>query len=58
MSMLKAFFEINPSTRDLFQNLNIWKCGEQYRQEQGKYPVICLSFYDFTESDWEQAGFE
>jgi len=55
MSMLKAFFEKNPDTTDLFQDLNIWQCGERYRTEQGKYPVIYLSFMDFSSSDWKSA---
>ena len=55
MSMLKTFFEINPDTADLFHDLKIWQCGEKYRRLQGKYPVIYLSFFDFSEPNWEQA---
>jgi len=55
MSMLKAFFEKNPNTANLFQDLKIWQCGDRYRAEQGKYPVIYLSFFNFSEPDWEQA---
>jgi len=53
--MLKAFFEKNPNTANLFQDLKIWQCGDRYRAEQGKYPVIYLSFFNFSEPDWEQA---
>ena len=55
MSMLKAYFEMNADTAELFRDLKIWQCGERYRAEQGKYPVIYLSFFDFSEPDWEQA---
>lgn len=55
MSMLKYFFEINAETADLFENLDIWTCGDKYRVCQGKYPVISLTFFDFSEPDWTQA---
>lgn len=54
MSMLKAFFEID-SDQTIFENLKIWQCGEKYRSEQGKYPVVYFSFYNFSEITWEDA---
>ena len=47
MTMLQAFFEIPMDGKDTshyFTNLQIWQQGEKYRAEQGKYPVIFLSF--------------
>ena len=49
MSMIQTFFE-NPSdghdTSHYFKNLKIWQSGEKYTSEQGKRPVIALSFKD------------
>ena len=62
-STLKAFFEKPgsssdvPATEDtsqLFQNREIWGCGEEYQKEQGKYPVISLTFKDCKASTWEK----
>lgn len=44
MSMLECFFSTKYAGRgDLFEGLDIWK-DERYRQLQGTYPVIFLSF--------------
>ena len=44
MSMLEQFFSIGYANRsDLFEGLSIWQ-EEKYRQLQGTYPVIALSF--------------
>jgi len=44
MSMLECFFSIQyPEHKNLFEGLTIWK-DEKYRELQGKYPVIFLSF--------------
>ena len=44
MSMLEHFFSIEYADRgDLFEGLSIWK-EEKYRELQGTYPVIFLSF--------------
>ena len=44
MSMLEQFFSLNYKDRgDLFEGLFIWE-EETYRQLQGTYPVISLSF--------------
>lgn len=44
MSMLECFFSNQYADRgDLFEGLEIWK-EEKYRQLQGTYPVIFLSF--------------
>lgn len=44
MSMLNCFFSNRYENRtDLFEGLNIWK-NEKFRNLQGKFPVIFLSF--------------
>ena len=47
MDMLKTFFEISDTdTSCYFKDKKIWGCGEKYHREQGKYPVIFISFKD------------
>ena len=58
MSMLQAFFEKPADGKDTshyFKNLKIWQCGEKYTSEQGKRPVIMLSFKDMKMSSFELA---
>jgi len=44
MSMVEQFFSVDYAGRgDLFEGMNIWK-EEKYRDLQGKFPVISLSF--------------
>ena len=55
MSMLETFFSNKYSNRgDLFENLNIWK-DEKYKDIQGTYPVINLSFANIKETTYEMA---
>ena len=55
MSMLEIFFSNKYQNRgDLFEHLNIWHY-EEYRQLQGTYPVIFLSFANIKESTFERA---
>ena len=52
MSMTEQFFSIKYAGRsDLFEGLSIWQ-EEQYRQLQGTYPVISLSFASIKEEDY------
>lgn len=54
MDMLRVFFEISDEdTSVYFRDKAIWKCGEEYRQHQGKYPVIFLTFKDVKFDTWE-----
>ena len=54
MDMLRVFFEISEEdTGRYFQDKAIWKCGEEYRKHQGKYPVIFLTFKDVKFDTWE-----
>ncbi len=55
MSMLEYFFSIEYAGRtDLFEDLFIW-AEEKYRQLQGSYPVIFISFADIKESTFADA---
>ena len=54
MNMLEVFFSNQYENRaDLFEHLNIWQ-HEEYRQLQGTYPVIFLSFANIKESTFEK----
>lgn len=54
MDMLRVFFEISKENTDKhFEDKAIWKCGEEYRSHQGKYPVIFLTFKDVKFDTWE-----
>ena len=60
MTMLRTFFEKNlygKDTSHYFQNLKIWQTGEEYRSEQGKRPVIYLTFKDIKQDNYEEALF-
>ena len=53
MSMIEQFFSVDYTGRsDLFEDLFIWQ-HEQYRQIQGTYPVISLSFANIKEGDYQ-----
>ena len=55
MSMLEQFFSVKYEGRsDLFEDLSIWQ-EEKYRQMQGTYPVISLSFASVKETNYEAA---
>ena len=54
MSMLEHFFSVDYKDRgDLFEGLAIWQ-EEKYRQLQGTYPLISLSFANIKERNYEQ----
>lgn len=55
MDMLKTFFEITrEDTSVYFQDKKIWSCGQYYRDYQGKYPVIFLTFKDVKCDTWAE----
>ena len=57
MSMVEQFFSIDYANRgDLFEGLSIWQ-EEKYRQIQGTYPVISLSFANVKERDYESTKY-
>ena len=53
MSMLECFFSNKYAGRgDLFEGLSIWN-DEKYRQLQGTYPVIFISFAEFKANNFK-----
>ncbi len=55
MSMVEKFFSVQYGNReDLFQGLEIWQ-SEKFRNLQGTYPVLFLSFANVKETDYETA---
>ena len=55
MDMIKCFFSNEYRDRgDLFEGLDIWK-DEKYRELQGTYPVIFLSFAEIKTKKFEAA---
>lgn len=55
MSMTEQFFSVQYADRgELFQGLDIWK-EEKYRNLQGTYPVISLSFANVKETNYHSA---
>ena len=53
LNMLDYFFSNkHPNRGDLFEGLSIWE-DEKYRQLQGTYPVISLSFANIKECTFE-----
>lgn len=56
MDMLRVFFEkSDEDTSIYFQDKKIWECGKEYREYQGKYPVIYVTFKDVKCETWEMA---
>ena len=55
MDMLKCFFSNQYAGRaDLFEGLSIWK-EEKYRELQGQYPVIFVSFASIKADNYKDA---
>ena len=53
MSMVEKFFSVDYAKRsDLFKGLSIWE-NEKFRDLQGTYPVISLSFANIKERDYQ-----
>ena len=52
MNMLQTFFEkTENSNAHLFKGTKVWQAPE-HRAEQGKYPVIFITFKDAKREDW------
>ncbi|MCI8408900.1 MAG: AAA family ATPase [Lachnospiraceae bacterium] len=52
MSMMEQFFSVHHEGRgELFEGLSIWK-DEKYRELQGTYPVISISFANIKEENF------
>lgn len=57
MDMLKVFFEkTEQDTSIYFKDKKIWNCGEKYKNHQGKYPVIFVTFKDVKFRTWAQCS--
>ena len=55
MDMLRTFFEKTDEDTSLyFRDKKIWACGQKYRDYQGKYPVIFVTFKDIKFNTWEE----
>ncbi len=55
MDMIRVFFEkSDKDTSVYFKDKKIWSCGEKYRDYQGKYPVIFISFKDIKFDTWDK----
>ena len=54
MDMLRVFFEISEEdTSKYFEDKAIWRCGEEYRRQQGQYPVVFLTFKNVKFDSWK-----
>ena len=57
MDMLRTFFEkTDEDTSAYFRDKAIWKQGERYREQQGKYPVVFVTFKDVKCESWEETA--
>lgn len=55
MSMTEQFFSVDyAQEKDLFEGLSIWE-DEKYRELQGTYPVISLSYANVKETNYFSA---
>ena len=55
MSMVEEFFSVDYAGRkDLFEGLSVWR-EKTYRELQGTYPVISLSFANVKETSYQSA---
>ena len=55
MDMFRTFFEKSEvDTSVYFQDKKIWACGEKYREFQGKYPVIFITFKNVKFETWQE----
>lgn len=58
MSMLEQFFSVEYANRgDLFEGLNVFE-EQEYRELQGTYPVISISFANVKEKDYETTRYK
>ena len=54
MSMVEQFFSVAYAENPCFEGMDIWK-EKKYREMQGTYPVISLSFSSMKERNFEEA---
>lgn len=53
LSMVEQFFSVKYANTDIFCGMDIWE-AETYRQLQGTYPVIALSFSSVKETSYTE----
>lgn len=54
MDMVRTFFEkTDADTSVYFKNKKIWREGALYKEKQGRFPVIFLTFKDAHQSTWQ-----
>ena len=54
MDMVRTFFEkTDADTSVYFKNKKIWREGALYKEKQGQFPVIFLTFKDAHQSTWQ-----
>ena len=54
MSMLSYYFDNTLESSDLFNGLNISKCGDIYLKEMNKYPVIYITLKSTKKNTYEE----
>lgn len=54
MSMVEQFFSVEYTENKCFQDMDIWK-DQKYRELQGTYPVISLTFSSIKERNYQDA---
>ena len=55
MDMLRTFFEkTEKDTSVYFQKTKIWSSGREYREYQGKFPVVYFNFKDMKFDKWSE----
>ena len=54
MSMVEQFFSVEYTENKCFQDVDIWK-EQKYRELQGTYPVISLTFSSIKERNYQDA---
>mgnify|MGYP001625228508 FL=1 len=54
MSMVEQFFSVEYADSPCFRGMDIWK-EEKYREIQGTYPVISLTFSSIKERNFDEA---
>lgn len=56
IDMLKVYFEKTDADSSIyFRDKKIWSCGEKYREKQGTYPVIYITFKDVKFDNWNDS---
>ena len=56
MDMLRVFFEKTKTDNSIyFKDKKIWNCGGNYRDQQGRYPVIYITFKDVKFDNWKDS---